>query len=76
MRTVKSLQSKNKLIIFMKNLQNFGFQKLNAQELIKVDGGRIPWRLFKKWRKKIIAWAGVNNTIDDFSARFLEGNCY
>ena len=32
----------------MKNLQNFGFQKLNAQELIKVDGGRIPWRLFKK----------------------------
>jgi hypothetical protein len=48
MRIVKSLQSKSKLIIFMKNLQNFGFQKLNAQELIKVDGGRIPWRLFKK----------------------------
>jgi|TARA_B110000091_G_C13730302_1_gene438741 lactobin A/cerein 7B family class IIb bacteriocin len=59
----------------MKNLQKFGVQEMNAQELIEIDGGRIPWRLFKKWGKKIIAWSGVYDAIDDFSAGFAEGNC-
>ena len=59
----------------MKNLQNFGVQELNTVELIKIDGGKIPWRKLKKWGGKLMEWAGVYDAIDDFTEGFAEANC-
>lgn len=47
-RIVKSLQPKNKLIIFkkcnfMKNLQSFGVKELSVKEVNELNGGSWKW---------------------------------
>lgn len=62
----KKFTTKNKLIIlksiFMKNLQSFGVQELNANDMKTVNGGGWISRL-----KKVAEWIGVFDAIDDFA---------
>ena len=46
----------------MKNLQSFGVQELNANDMKTVNGGGWISRL-----KKVAEWIGVFDAIDDFA---------
>ncbi|MCY4781212.1 hypothetical protein ORI89_16235 [Sphingobacterium sp. UT-1RO-CII-1] len=61
----------------MNNLEltKFGVQELKKDEMINVEGGKIPWKQLRNYGSKFLELVGVYDAIADFKEGWDSVDC-